>query len=80
MSKYLLAQKENLQYHFQYLDPYLRSLFSVIDSHHSFGDVDKKSHSKSQFIFSNPDKELEDELKSLGFEIVKTSDKLMKIK
>ena len=80
MAKYLLAQKQNMSYHFSYLDPHFRSLFNVVESNHSSGNPDKKSDSKSQFIFANPDKELEDELKALGFEIVRTSDKLMKIK
>ena len=80
MPKYLLAQKENLYYHFKYIDIHFRSLFDVIDSNHSSGNPDKKASPKSQFIFANPDKELEDELKALGFEVVRTSDKLMKIK
>ena len=80
MPKYLLAQKENLYYHFQYIDPHFRSLFDVIDSNHISGSNENKANPKSQFIFANPDKELEDELKALGFEIVRTSDKLMKIK
>ena len=80
MSKYLLAQKENLYYHFKYIDPHLRSLFDVVDSNHSSGSTEKHTNPKSQFVFANPDKELEDELKALGFDIVRTSDKLMKIK
>lgn len=80
MSKYLLAQKQNLNYHFLYLDKHFRSLFEVVDSNFSKGNTDKKSNPMSEFIFANPDKQLEDELKALGFEVVRTSDKLMKIK
>ena len=79
MSKYILATREMLLYHFDYIEPYLRMKYNLLDSVHSSANMDKKSVSMGQFLFENITKELEIELKNFGFDIM-YKDKKVKIK
>ena len=68
--EYILAIKDNLYWHFCYLDKYLRLKYSVVDSIHSNGNKEHKASPKSQFVFGDISEELKVELKELGFEIL----------
>ena len=68
--EYILASKENLAWHFNYLDKYLRLKYNVINSIHSSGNKDHKANPKSQFLFGDITEELKVELREFGMDIL----------
>ncbi len=68
--EYILASKENLAWHFNYLDKYLRLKYNVISSIHSSGNKDHKANPKSQFLFGDITEELKVELREFGMDIL----------
>ena len=76
---FILATREDLSWHFDYIDKYLRMKYHVIDSIHTGGNSDKKSNSKSQFFFGDITEELKVELKEFGFDVM-VKDKKMKLR
>ena len=77
--EYILAQRFELLYHFNYLDKYFRLKYRVIESIHSNGNKEHKANPKSQFLFGDITEELKIELKELGYEIL-FRDKIVKLK
>ena len=71
MSKatYILATRQTLSYHYNYLLPYFKSKYIVVDSDHSSGNPEKKANPLARFLFEVEDeKELTKELNELGFD------------
>ena len=68
-STYILATKENLSWHYAYLEPYFKLNYKVVDCDHSSGNTDKKANPLSRFLFEVEDeKELTKELNEFGFD------------
>ena len=69
-TKYILATREMMLWHYNgYILPYFKSKYSLEDFVHSSANMDKKSNSVGSFLFSDVTDELEEELKSFGFDI-----------
>ena len=71
MSKpmYILATRQTLSYHYNYLLPYFKSKYIVVDSDHSSGNPEKKANPLARFLFEVEDeKELTKELNEFGFD------------
>ena len=71
MSKptYILATRQTLSYHYNYLLPYFKSKYIVVDSDHSSGNPEKKADPLARFLFEVEDeKELTTELDEFGMD------------
>ena len=68
-NNYILATREMLIYHYNYLYQYLNSKYHIVDCCHSSANLDKKSNSIGTFFFGDISKELEVELREFGFDI-----------
>ena len=66
---YILATRQTLSYHYNYLLPYLKSKYIVVDSDHSSGNPEKKADPLARFLFEVEDEnELIAELKEFGMD------------
>ena len=71
MSKpmYILATRQTLMWHYNYLLPYFKSKYKVIDCDHSSGNLEKKADPLARFLFEVEDeKELTTELNEFGMD------------
>ena len=57
--KYLLAKRNEMTWHYNYMAKYLGITYGLVDSIHFTGNEDRKSNSESQYLFAEPTKELE---------------------
>jgi hypothetical protein len=68
--KYLWAKRNETAWHYNYMAKYFDITYDLVDSVHFTGNEERKSNPESQYLFAEPTKELEFELREFGMEYV----------